>query len=198
MEVINITEEQREKLCSELARLTFEFRKDKSVKCIYFAPYKGLGSIAGNVLEVTLVRDGSEDNDLDEKLKEYNVSHQEHDFIREFGFKIFLDTDDARRYTIMDLNPSECRRSNNLMNSVILYDESGEFTQIKEQTANVVKDNGEGITGVYYYYDNLAEVFPPLDETLERAIDNARDERDTQAVKEFTKSRLFQHIKDMV
>lgn len=177
MKVINITEEQRNKLCSELARLTFEFRKDKSVKCIYFAPYKGLGIIAGNILEVTLVKDGSEDDDLDKKLKEYNSSHQEHDFIREFGLKIFLDTDDSRKYTTMDLNPSECRKSNNLMNSVILYDRNGEFTQIKEQTTNVFKDNGGGITGVYYYYDNLAEVFPPLDETLDRAMDVARMEK---------------------
>lgn len=197
MKVINITEEQRNKLCSELARLTYEFRKDKSVKCIYFAAYKGLGNISGNVLEVTLVRDGSEADDLDEKLKEYNSLHQEQDFIREFGFKIFLDTDAARGYTTMNLNPSEFRRSNNLMNSVILYDSNGEFTQIKEQTANVVKNNGEGITGVYCYYDNLAEIFPPLDEALDRAMDIACMERDTKAVKEFTKSKLFQKFKNM-
>lgn len=192
MKIINITEEQRDKLCSELARLTFEFRKDKSIECIYCAPYKGLGSIVGNVLEVTLVRDGIGDNDLDEKIKEYNLSHQEHDFIREFGFKIFLDTDKAIKYTIMDLNSSESVRSNHLMNSTILYDGSGKYTKIKKQIPKEGKNNG-----FYYYYDNLAEVFPPLDETLYKAIDNKRAERDTQAVKEFTKSSLFQHVINM-
>ena len=172
MEIINITEEQRDQLCRELARLTFEFRKDKNVRCIYFAPYKGFGSILGNVLDVTIVRNGRNDNDLEEKIKKYNLSHQEHNFIRKFGFKIFLETDEDIRYTLMDLNPSECRKSNHLMNSVILYDESGEFTQIKEQITKVVKKNGEGT--VYHYYDNLAEVFPPLDETLDRAIDDTR------------------------
>ena len=195
MEIITITEEQRDKLCNELARLTFEFREDKNVKCIYFAPYKGLGSIKGNVLEVTLVRDSSEDNDLDEKIKKYNLSHQEHDLIREFGFKIFLDTDEAIKYTIMDSNHSENMSINNLINSVILYDENGEFTQIKEQTTNEVKINGKDTS--YCYYDNFAEVFPPIKETLAKAIDIARDKRDTQAVKEFTKSRLFQNIKNL-
>ena len=95
MKVINITEEQRDKLCSELARLTFDFKKIESIECIYFAPYKGLGSIAGNVLDVTLVRDGSEDDDLDEKIIEYNLSHQEHDFIQEFGFQILLEDDET-------------------------------------------------------------------------------------------------------
>lgn len=195
MKVINITEEQRKELCNELARLTFEFRKEKNTKCIYFAPYKGLGDITGNVLEVTLVRDGGIDDDLGEKLRVYNLSHQEHDSIRKCGFKIFLDTDEKTKYTIMALNPSECVRSNNLMNSVIVYDENGEFTQIKEQITNVVKNNGEGT--FYYYYENLAEVFPPLDGELNRALDVARMERDPEAVKEFTKSKLFQYTKNM-
>ena len=84
---------------------------------------------------------------------------------------------------------------NNLINSVILYDENGEFTQIKEQTTNEVKINGKDTS--YCYYDNFAEVFPPIKETLAKAIDIARDKRDTQAVKEFTKSRLFQNIKNL-
>ncbi len=194
MEIINITEEQRDKLCSELARLTFELRKDKRIKCIYFAPFEGLGSISGNFLEVTLVRDGSKYDDLDEKIKEYNISHQYHNFIREFGFKIFLDTDEAVRYATMNSNSSEWESINNLMHSTILYDENGKFTKIKEQITNVVKNNEKTFSNCY---DNLAEVFPPLDETLDKAIDNARMERDTQDVKEFTKSKLFQYIKNM-
>lgn len=197
MKSINITEEQRNKLCSELARLTFEFRKDKSVKCVYFAPYIGLGNIAGNVLEVTLVKDGSENDDLDKKLKEYNLSHIKHDFIREFGCTIFLDIDDARKYTTLDLNPSECRRSNHLMNSLILYDVNGEFTKIKEQTVNAVKNNGKGITEIYYYYDNLAEIFPSLDETLYKALEVTCMQKDTEACKEFFELKLSPSFKNM-
>ncbi len=193
MEIINITEEQREKLCNELARLTFEFRKNKSIKGIYFAPYKGLGSIKGHVLEMTLVT-SNESNDLYEEIKENNTSYQNDDSMRKFGFKIFIDIDNIRKYTIMDLNPSECIRSNNLMNSTILYDESGELSQIKEHTTSLAREHGKRL---YYYYDNLAEVFPSLDETLDKALDIARMERDTNAVKDFTKSKLFQHFKDM-
>lgn len=181
METIIITEGQRNELCSELARLTFEFRKDKNVECICFATYKSLitgnGIIMGNVLEFTLVREGGE-KDLEEKLKEYNSSHQTHDFVRKSGFKIYFGTIDSREYAREDLK-------NNLINSKILYDKNGEFTEI--QVNNEVNEN----------YNNDAEVFPPLDEALSRAMDVARMERDTEAVKEFTKSRLFQHIINM-
>ena len=194
MEIINITEEQRDKLCSELARLTFELRKDKRIKCIYFAPFEGLGSISGNFLEVTLVRDGNEYDDLEEKIKEDNISYQAHGFIQKCGFRILLNTDEAVRYATINLNPSESESINNLMHSTILYDESGKFIKIKEQITNIVKNNEQTFSN---YYDNLAEVFPPLDETLDKAIDNARMKRDTQAVKEFTKTKLFQHIKNM-
>ena len=185
----------KKRVMQGISKITFKFRKKKNIKYIYFAPFSGLDDYTGNVLEVTLVRDSSIDDDLEEKLRAYNLSHQEHDSIRKFGLKIVLDTDVEIKYTIMDLNPSECVRSNNLMNSVILYDENGKFTQIKEQTTNVVKNNGEGT--IYYHYDNFAEVFPPLDEELDRALDVAHMERDTEAVKEFTKSKLFQHIKNM-
>lgn len=184
MEIINITEEQRNELCNELARLTFQYRKDKNVECIYFAPYRGLGEIEGNVLEITIVRVISENDNFDEELNEYNSRHQKHDSIRKFGFKIFLDTADTQKYTTMDLNPADSAKSNDLMNSTILYDKSGTFTQIKEQTTKRFKGN---ISNIYYYYDNLAEVYPPLDESLGRALDDARMEIDTKAVKEFTK-----------
>lgn len=169
MEIINITKEQRDKLCSELARLTFELRKDKRIKCIYFAPFEGLDSTSGNFLEVTLVRDGSEYDDLDEKIKEDNISYQAHGFIQKCGLRIFLNTDEAVRYTTINLNFSEWESINNLIHSTILYDESGKFTQIKEQITNIVKN-------FYDYYDNLAEVFPPLDKALDKAIDNDRME----------------------
>lgn len=170
MEIINITEEQREKLCNELARLILKFRENKSIKCVYFIPCKLPGSISDNVLEVTLVRDGEAD-DLNEKLKEYNSSHQEYSFIKEFGFEIFLVLDDAKKYSIIDLNPSEVRRSINLMNSTILYDESGEFTKIKEQATKAFKDNN----GVYFYYDNLVEVFPPLEDVINKILENPKE-----------------------
>lgn len=196
METIQITEEQRNKLCQELARLTYQFRKDNNIKGIYFAPYNGLeDEIEGNVILVTLVRDNHEDVDFHKILDEYNKSHQEQNTIDELGFQIYLNADNPNKYTTFDLNPSDSARSNNLMNSTILYDEDGYFKKIKEQTTR--KFNG-GITNIYYYYDNLVQVSPPLDETLYNALDDAREERDTEAVKEFTKSKLFQDFKKII
>ena len=70
MEVINITDEQKNNLCQELAKLVFELKKDNEVECIYFVPYKGLGDIRGNVLEVTLVKQS--DNDVNNDIAERN------------------------------------------------------------------------------------------------------------------------------
>ena len=194
MEVINITSEQRNNLCSELAQLLFEFKKYKSVKCIYFAPYYGLDTMEGSVLKVTLVRDGIND-DLEEKIQKYNFLHKCQEAIDEFGLRIYLDSDTKRKYTLVALNPDEIKRENYLFNSIILYDEDGECTKIRKHVTNSVNYNGGLIPGVYYYFENLSKIEPPIEETLEKAIDNVRDERDTEAVKEFTKSRIFQQFK---
>ena len=174
MKTIKITGNQREKLCNELARLTFELKKDENVKCIYFAPYyglKGYTPIKGKVLLITVVTDYgiSERKELAEKFKEYNALHNKAELIKDFGLKILIETDSADRYTLLDISISECRRSNALMNSYILYDGTGEFTKIKEKATKNFKNGGE-IPGIVFYYDNRREIVPPLDIKLNRVI----------------------------
>lgn len=188
MEIINITEEQKKELCDELARLTFQFRNNRSVKCICFSSYKGLGEMKGNILNITIIKDIRENDHFDEELNEYNLRYQEHDSIRQFGLKIFLDVADVRNYQITDLNSIDSIRGNDLRNSIILYDESGQFTRIKEESTKKT----DAPT-----YDNLAEIYPPLAEELDKALATARMERDSKAVKEFTKTKLFKYIKNM-
>lgn len=198
MEVINITEEQKSKISGELARLVFEFKKDSRVKCIYFTPFMSLGDIEGNVVEVTLVTAAFEDDhDLAKKLQDYNLSYQQEEKVKEFGLRLFLNIDDERKYTIIDLNPSECRRSNYLLNSVILLDQNGSFTEIKEQTTRTVNNFGGCLPGVYYYYENLAEIVPPITDEIYKAMEIMQLEGDTEAVKEFTRSRLFEQFKNL-
>lgn len=184
MEIINITEEQKNAICNELARLTCELKKDTRIKCIYFAPYKVLGNVAGNVLEITVVLDSCENNDLDDKIEEYNLVHRKHDSIRKFGFKIFLDTEDIQKYIGMNPNSLGCKKINNLIVSRILYDSNGNFTQLKEQATSYV-ENSQDSPETYYYYDNLAEVYPPLDR-----VDITSIEDYSKIVKEYTKPKL--------
>ena len=197
MKTINITEEQRNNLCSELARLLFEFKKNRSVKCIYFAPYKGWDTKEDPVLEVTLVTDGNDDN-LEKIIQEYNAHHNQPETIDEYGLRIYLNVDLKEKYKLVALKPDEIsdaiERENFLLNSVILYDEDGECTKIKERVTDYVHRHGY-TPEAYYKLDNLSEIEPPIEGSLERAIDAARCERDTEAVREFTKSRIFQQFK---
>ena len=187
MEVINITDEQKNNLCQELAKLVFELKKDNDVECIYFVPYIGLGDIRGNVLEVTLVKQS--DNDVNNDIAERNRFYFEEESLRKFGVKIFIDTDVAHKYTFIDLNPSEATRSNSLFNSTILFDRYGKYTELKGQK----KQDGIIISP----YENLAEIVPPITNETYKAMEIIQIERDTEAVKEFTKSRNFQMFKNM-
>lgn len=187
MEVINITDEQKNNLCQELAKLVFELKKDNEVECIYFAPYKGLGDIRGNVLEVTLVKQS--DNDVNNDIAERNRFYFEEESLRKYGVKIFIDTDVAHKYTFIDLNPSEVRRSNSLYNSTILFDRYGKYTELKGQKKQ------DGI--IIFPYENLAEIVPPITNETYKAMEIIQMERDTEAVKEFTKSRTFQMFKNI-
>ena len=194
MKIVNITVEQREELCKELARLVLHFKKDERTKGIYFILLGGLRKIDGNFLEFTLVssKNGKE---FREMLQEMNFAYQENEAISKYGFRIVVNVDEMGKYVINDLNPSECRRSNRLMNATILDDEMGILVKIKEQTMDFVKNNGESL--VYHYYDNLVEVFPTISDVLNRELGAIRDREDTEAVKEFTRSRLFQKLREL-
>lgn len=188
MNIINITEEQKNKLCVELARLVVEYKKDENVKCIYFAPYKGLGKIRGYVLELTLIK---KDSIVDEKIKQYNESHQTEDYLREFGVKIDVEVEDEKKYTITDFNLSEIKKCNNLFNSTILFDRTGKYTKIKERLQQIGNNKAHGI----FYYGNLAEINPPLPNELNNEEKIIQEEKDKEAAKKKIKSKRLRFFK---
>lgn len=188
METINITEDQRARLCGELARLFFEFKKDKRIRCVYYAPYNGTLDIEGAMLLVTAVVDYSDAEAIDAKFEECNSMYQQSKALESFGLRLFMDIAPVPSYSPTDIKPIETEHRNDLFNAVILYDADGKYTQWKTQMDSA---------GVGYQFENLAAIEPPIEEELEKAIEDARDERDTKAVKEFTRSRLFQEFKDI-
>lgn len=184
MKIINITEEQRNKLCNELAKILLDFKKDENVECIYFAPYKGLGKIRGYVLELTLIE---KDANKDEKIKEYNTSHQNEETLSELGVKIEIDIEDESKYPTIELDPTQLKKYNNLFNSVILFDRTGKYTRIKKQLEKFEINKGTGI----YYYENLAEIEPPIMDKINDSIEAIEKGIDTQPVKKITKKKIF-------
>lgn len=85
--------------------------------------------------------------------------------------KIHVNADDSRKYITSPLNPSETLRANFLFNSVILFDRTGEYSEIKQM--DIFHK---------FYFDNLAEVYPPIAEEIEMKLE-------ANAVKEFTKTK---------
>ena len=157
MEKLNISENQKEQLCFLLAKIALEFKKDENVECIYYAAYNGFRKISGDVLEITIVRKDTKEESISESIKKYNNLYNQ-DSLNKFGLRICVDIDYEDKYTIIDLNSSEVRRSNNLFNSTILFDRTGKYKEIQEQT----KKYGINVEGGIFYYDNLIEIVPPL------------------------------------
>lgn len=161
---INLNEIQRMNLCNELAQLTYELKQNEHVQCIYFAPYKNLGSIRGNVVNITVVSDLQVPMEFDSQYQR-RVSRKEQ--LSQFGVKIYIDTMQEEGYTHLPLNPSERKKGNDIFNSTILFDRTGEYTKIKEVTEKI----GVGEHSRLFYYDNLAEIIPPLEDRLEYAME---------------------------
>lgn len=159
MEIINITEDQKEKLCDILARLTHKFQQDQFVECIYFTTYDRFEDSL-YALELTLV---IRNLNLKKKklLEQYTKLLSKESSLRKYGIRIYVHGSYAEKYTLFDLNPSEVRASNDLFNSTILFDRTGEYTEIKDKQSKV-----KGINNLYFDYENLAEIVPPLDLSL--------------------------------
>lgn len=161
---INLDKIRMMKLCNELAKLTYELKQNKHVECIYFAPFKNFGDEKGNIIDITVVSDELLDVDLDKQYK-HRVSKRKQ--LESFGVKIIIDNVSKDGYTHMPVNPSERRKGNDIFNSTILFDRTGEYTKIKEKTENI----GVGKHSRLFYYENLAEIVPPIDDDLEYAMD---------------------------
>lgn len=185
-QIINITDEQRKNLVNEMATLVAKMKKKQEVECIYFAPYKVLGYIKGNVLDFTMVIKGYSEK-VKQEFSKYDKLFQDDDLIRKFGIKIHVNADDSRKYATLPLNPSETLRANCLFNSVILFDRTGEYSKMKQETQEHVDIPNSNV----FKYENLAEIFPPIEELIKMELE-------TQDVKEFTKTKTFELIKNML
>ena len=185
-QIINITDEQRKNLVNEIAVLVAKMKKKQEVECIYFAAYKGLGDIKGNVLDFTVVIKGYSEK-IKQEFPRYDKLFKDDDLIRKYGIKIHVNADDSRKYIILPLNPSETLRANNLFNSVILFDRTGEYSKIKQKAQEYMDIPNSNV----FEYENSAEIYPPIEELIKMELE-------TQDVKEFTKTKTFEFIKNML
>lgn len=177
---IVLSEEQRKNVCEELARLVFEQKKDESVECIYFAPYKNLGDIEGYVLDVTIVKNGDA-----KEFEKYNCLHQEEEMLKKYGLKIYVHSNLSQDYTI----PSSLSIPNtcyDLFNSTILFDRYGKYYKIIKTIKNQ--------KGMISYYSNLAQIEPPMMDEFGEALEDCKMQEDTDPYRKFAKTEMFKDI----
>lgn len=98
-----------------------------------------------------------------------------------------MNADDSRKYITLPLNPSETLRANCLFNSAILFDRTGEYSKIKQEAQEYVDISNSNV----FEYENSAEIYPPIEELIKMKLE-------TQDVKEFTKTKTFEFIKNML
>ena len=160
MKKIEITEQQRNELCYEIARLLLKFKKDQNVECIYFAPYSEFGDIKGNVLILTIVKQGWSDQASEQQFEAWNRMYQKEYFARKLGFSIYVDVDNAEEFTSFALNPSEVKRNQDLFNSTILFDKTGEYSKMSQRVRDIFIS--DPYNSPYDFYKNIAVVVPSL------------------------------------
>lgn len=162
MKTINITEEQKNKLCDILAKIVHSLKQCNNTDCIYFAPYKNYGSINENILIITVVKSDFY-FEMTETVKNlYDKFLNSKDIVSTLGVEICIGVDDREYYISEDLekNNKIKKSNNNLFNSTILFDRTGEYTKIKE-TLN--KNN-------CYHYGNLAQIVPSITNSLNKQM----------------------------
>lgn len=129
-----------------------------------------------------------------EDIREYNEKYQSAAFIDALGVRLVIEIAKSSEYpTLPPMHSYEMRRANDLFNSTILFDRGGKYTSTKE----LAQRRYDRDSSFIYYYDNAANIVPPVKDEIYRQMEVLQLEQDTKAVKKFTKSNLFNGIKNM-
>ena len=168
MNVINITEEQREKLCNNVANLVNHLKQFEDIECIYIASYIRYIRKTEPTLNITIVKKNpyNKDDVLNKIINFYKKMYQnEHNF-KENGIKFSIEIDKSDKYNKLWLNPSELLRYNFLFNSQIIYDRTGDYSKLKQIAETYKNETNLNI----YYYENKADLQPPAFEKIKQKI----------------------------
>ncbi len=201
MNKIELKEEQIERICETIAEVYINYRYDQNVECIYFAPYTNytaeytyrnkIHRTKQNAIEITVVtKDNSTENEKKYE-KSFNRKHKTKKYLKENNTIIKVVLDESRYYSPFGLHNYERRRGRNLLDSHILLDKTGDYEKIKK----IVKEYNA--SGDFASYENIAEIIPPIDNKLDKDIEIKQGEVETEAVKKFAKTPLFEYIKEL-
>lgn len=123
-------------LVDELARITYKFKKEENVECIYLLPAKSESENCYSMMVNLIVKSNNNNKHLLNSVLNYNISKEKEEFENKSNTKISITTDLACCYNnIFDKKNSLMQKSaeNDLFNATILYDKSGKYYRLKKQ-----------------------------------------------------------------
>ncbi|MGM9877900.1 MAG: HD family hydrolase [Bacilli bacterium] len=156
-ERINLSAEEHSFLSQEITDTIEELYKDCNINSIYMTNYQDSKYIKGT-LNIVIILEPEADyytyNQLIEKLNSKTAKDNK------TGVNIAFDYDYKNRYSITAMNPSEVHRVEQLVESTILFDKSGNLSRVQE----VMKKYAH----LYTFY--LVDYVPPIETTISNKL----------------------------
>ena len=118
--MINETDIQRNNLCTFLASLSHKLKSNMNVYCVYYNE-----KIDGDLLaiQITILTSNSNTNANNDIIKYLGYDSESN------GFKIYLKIDNVAKC----LNKFHNDSNDEFINSIVLFDRTGDFTELKRQ-----------------------------------------------------------------
>lgn len=116
--IISETDIQRNNLCTFLANLSHKLKSNMNVYCVYYNEKKE-GDLTSIQITI-LISNPRKTNDIIRYLESDNEAN---------GFKIYLKIDNVSKC----LNSFHNQVDDEFINSIVLFDRTGDFTELKRQ-----------------------------------------------------------------
>ena len=156
-ERINLTDEEHSFLSQELTDTIKGLYKDDNIDSVYLTNYQDSKHSKGTLNIVVLLESGADYYTYDRLMEKLNSKIAEGN---KTGVNVAFDYDYESRYSTTAMNSSEVHRVEQLVESKILFDKTGNVSRVKE----AMKKYGH----LYGFY--LVDYVPPVDETVSHKL----------------------------
>lgn len=156
-EQINLTTEEHLFLSKQITDAVKELYKDNNIDSVYITNYQDSNNSKGTLSIVVLLKSGI-NHFVYERLMEQLKSKIA--IVNDTGVNVAFDYDYLYGYSTIAMNPSEVHRVEQLVESTILFDKSGELSEVQE----TMKKYG------HLYKFHLIDYIPPVDTEVSQQL----------------------------
>ena len=155
---LNLNEEECNELSDIISDYVMQFRKTKSVECIYYTPYMHTyhGCNGRPIIALTLVS-----NDMENKNLKYMVDKvNDHKIVKSTeckGIPVIVRISDSHNYSLEPTTEEKIKKLSRICNSTILYDKTGVYSrmQVSEESKKILNSTTK-------YNPNIARIEPKV------------------------------------